>query len=63
MAKTVKDVLELAKNVQVVDLRFIDLPGTWQHFTIPVQRFTEDFLKEGIPFEGSSERGFQEIHE
>ncbi len=63
MAKTVKDVLELAKNVQVVDLRFIDLPGTWQHFTIPVQKLTEDFFKEGIPFDGSSIRGFQEIHE
>ena len=63
MAKSVKEVLELAKGVQVVDLRFIDLPGTWQHFTMPVQRLTEDFFKEGIPFDGSSIRGFQEIHE
>jgi glutamine synthetase len=63
MAKSVKEVLELAKGVQVVDLRFTDLPGTWQHFTMPVQRLTEDFFKEGIPFDGSSIRGFQEIHE
>ena len=63
MAKTIKEVLELAKGVQVVDLRFIDLPGTWQHFTMPVQRLTEDFFSEGIPFDGSSIRGFQEIHE
>jgi len=63
MAKSVKEVLEMAKNVQVVDLRFTDLPGTWQHFTIPVQRLTEDFFKSGIPFDGSSIRGFQEIHE
>ena len=63
MAKSVKEVLELAKGVQVVDLRFIDLPGTWQHFTMPVQRLTEDFFSEGIPFDGSSIRGFQEIHE
>ena len=63
MAKTIKEVLELAKGVQVVDLRFIDLPGTWQHFTMPVQRLTEDFFSEGIPFDGSSIRCFQEIHE
>ena len=63
MAKSVKEVLELAKGVQVVDLRFTDLPGTWQHFTMPVHRLTEDFFKDGIPFDGSSIRGFQEIHE
>lgn len=63
MAKSVKEVLEMAKGVQVVDLRFTDLPGTWQHFTMPVYRLTEDFFKEGIPFDGSSIRGFQEIHE
>jgi glutamine synthetase len=63
MATSVKEVLEMAKGVQVVDLRFTDLPGTWQHFTMPVQRLNEDFFKEGIPFDGSSIRGFQEIHE
>jgi glutamine synthetase len=63
MAKTVKDVLELAKNVKLVDIRFTDLPGTWQHFTIPVRRLDEEFFQEGIPFDGSSIRGFQEIHE
>ncbi len=63
MAKTVKEVLELAKNVKMVDLRFIDLPGTWQHFTIPAHRLTLDLFEEGIPFDGSSIRGFQEIHE
>ena len=63
MAKTVKEVLELSKNTQVVDLRFIDLPGTWQHFTMPTHRLTADFFEEGIPFDGSSIRGFQEIHE
>ena len=63
MAKTVKEVLELAKNVKMVDLRFIDLPGTWQHFTIPAHRLNIDLFEEGIPFDGSSIRGFQEIHE
>lgn len=63
MAKSVKEVLELAKNVKMVDLRFIDLPGTWQHFTIPAHRLDLDLFEDGIPFDGSSIRGFQEIHE
>lgn len=63
MSKTVKEVLELAKNVKMVDLRFIDLPGTWQHFTIPAHRLDLDLFEDGIPFDGSSIRGFQEIHE
>src|SRR5512139_482575 len=63
MAKTIAEVLEMAGGVELVDLRFIDLPGTWQHFTMPVHRLTEDFFEDGIPFDGSSIRGFQEIHE
>jgi glutamine synthetase len=63
MAQTVADVLKLGKDVKMVDVRFIDLPGTWQHFTIPVRRLDEDLFKEGLPFDGSSIRGFQEIHE
>ena len=63
MAKTITEVLEMAKGTEVVDIRFIDLPGTWQHFTMPAHRLTEDFFEDGIPFDGSSIRGFQEIHE
>jgi glutamine synthetase len=63
MPKTVKEVLEMGKNVKMVDIRFVDLPGTWQHFTIPVRRLDEDLFSEGVPFDGSSIRGFQEIHE
>lgn len=63
MAQTVADVLKLGKDVKMVDVRFIDLPGTWQHFTIPVRRLDEELFKEGLPFDGSSIRGFQEIHE
>ncbi len=63
MAKTVADVLKMAKEVQMVDFRFIDLPGTWQHFTAPVHELTEELFEEGIGFDGSSIRGFQEIHE
>lgn len=63
MAQTVADVLKLGKDVKMVDVRFIDLPGTWQHFTIPVRRLDEELFTEGLPFDGSSIRGFQEIHE
>jgi glutamine synthetase len=63
MAKSVKEVLEMGKKVKMVDLRFIDLPGTWQHFSIPAHRLNEELFEEGIPFDGSSIRGFQEIHE
>src|SRR5689334_9416208 len=63
MAKTVKEVLEMGKNVKMVDIRFVDLPGTWQHFTIPVRRLNAELFEEGLPFDGSSIRGFQEIHE
>src|SRR5512139_2527035 len=63
MAKTAADVIKLGKDVKMVDVRFIDLPGTWQHFTIPVRRLDEELFTEGLPFDGSSIRGFQEIHE
>jgi glutamine synthetase len=62
---TPKDVLKLAKEkgIQIVDLRFIDLPGTWQHFSISVSELSEDLFSEGIGFDGSSIRGFQKIDE
>ena len=63
MTRTVSEVLDLAKSVKMVDLRFTDLPGIWQHFTIPVDRLTTDLFEDGIGFDGSSIRGFKEIHE
>jgi glutamine synthetase len=63
MAKTVKEVLAMGKNVQMVDLRFIDLPGTWQHFSIPASTMDESLFEEGIGFDGSSIRGFKTIDE
>jgi glutamine synthetase len=61
----VKAVLELIRqrNVQVVDVKFCDLPGTWQHFSIPAASLTEEMVKEGLGFDGSSIRGFQAINE
>ena len=38
MAKTIQQVLEMAKDIELVDIRFVDLPGTWQHFTMPAHR-------------------------
>ena len=62
---TPEEVLKLAKenDVKVVDFKFIDLPGTWQHFSVPVHVLTEALFEEGLPFDGSSVRGFQTIDE
>ena len=50
-------------GVTRVDLRVTDLPGRWQHFTIPPSALDEDLFQHGSGFDGSSLRGFQEIHE
>ena len=50
-------------GAQIVDIRFTDLLGTWQHFSIPATHFTEDVFVDGLPFDGSSIRGFQAINE
>lgn len=60
---TPKDVLAFAKEngAEMVDYRFIDLPGIWHHFTTPISEMTEDTFEEGLGFDGSSIRGFQTI--
>lgn len=60
-----KEVISYAKenNIQMVDVRFIDLPGTWHHFSLPVHDLDEGLFEEGLGFDGSSIRGFQDIHE
>ena len=50
-------------DVETVDVRFCDLPGVMQHFTIPAKFLTQDIIEEGLSFDGSSIRGFQKIHE
>ncbi|MFN3653261.1 MAG: type I glutamate--ammonia ligase [Armatimonadota bacterium] len=47
----------------MVDYRFIDLPGVWQHFSVPVSELSEDTFEDGLGFDGSSIRGFQQIQE
>ncbi len=61
---TPREVLEYAKKnkVLVVDLKFVDLPGTWQHFTIPIEELNEDTFKDGSGLDGSSIRGWKAIN-
>ncbi len=60
-----REVLERAKatGVEVVDVRFVDLPGTWQHFSLPLGELDEASFTDGLGFDGSSIRGFQSIDE
>ncbi len=62
---TAKEVIKYCKaeKLRIVDLKFVDLPGTWQHFSIPTSELDESIFTEGIGFDGSSIRGFQSIHE
>ena len=62
---TPREVLALCreKEVQAVDLRFMDFPGTQKHFTIPVNALTPASFEDGFAFDGSSMRGWQAINE
>ncbi len=51
------------QGVRIVDFRFTDLPGQWQHFSVPLTELSEGLFRDGIGFDGSSIRGFQAIHE
>ncbi len=50
-------------GIEIVDLRFCDLPGLMQHFSVPAHELTESSFEEGFGFDGSSIRGFQSIEE
>ena len=58
LLKFVKD-----EGVEMVDVRFVDLPGIEQHFTVPVSSFDQAVFDDGLAFDGSSIRGFQAINE
>jgi glutamine synthetase len=64
-APTPEDVVAFARDhdVHLIDLKFTDLPGTWQHFAVAARELGEGLLTEGAGFDGSSIRGFQEINE
>jgi len=61
---TPNDVLKFAEenDCQMVDFKFLDFIGIWQHFSAPIDQFSEDTFEEGIGFDGSSIRGWQPIH-
>jgi glutamine synthetase len=60
---TPKNVIETAKKqgAKMVDVKFVDTFGTWQHFTIPMSELTEEAFSEGLGFDGSSIRGWKSI--
>ena len=61
---TPKEFLEFAKknNANMIDLKFVDLLGTWQHCSYPIKVWDEATFEEGLGFDGSSIRGWQDIH-
>ena len=61
---TVKEVLEFARKNEavMVDLKFMDYPGLWQHCTYPLSELNEGSFEDGFGFDGSSIRGWQPIH-
>ena len=62
---TPKEVVNLItkEEVKVIDFRFMDFPGLWQHFSIPAREFSEDIFEKGLGFDGSSIRGWRAINE
>ena len=62
--KTASEVIEYAKQqgAKMLDLRFIDLPGVWQHTTVPINRLDESAFEDGFGFDGSSIRGYAPIN-
>src|SRR5205809_484112 len=62
---TPRDLLKMCteKEVQFIDLRFMDFPGLWQHTTVPITELTPESFEHGFGFDGSSIRGWQAINE
>ena len=60
---TAKSVIEMAKKngAKMVDIKFVDTFGTWQHFTLPIGELNEESFQEGLGFDGSSIRGWKSI--
>jgi glutamine synthetase len=64
-SRTPSDVVKYAKDngAVILDLKFLDFPGTWQHFTVPIDAMTKESFEEGFGFDGSSIRGWKSINE
>ncbi|MGB2607976.1 MAG: glutamine synthetase beta-grasp domain-containing protein, partial [Isosphaeraceae bacterium] len=65
MSKSPNDVKKLVEDskIEIIDLRFVDLPGVWQHFSMPARTLSDDMFTDGLGFDGSSIRGYQQIQE
>lgn len=65
MSRSPKEVLDLCRDhdVKIVDIRFTDLFGQWQHFSVPISQFGEEEFVDGYGFDGSSIRGWKAINE
>ncbi len=63
--RTASEVIEFARDHKavVVDVKFLDFPGTWQHFSVPAEALTEESFQDGFGFDGSSIRGWRNINE
>ena len=61
---TPTEVMEFDKNrgARILDLRFMDFPGLWQHLSVPIGELTEELFTDGHGFDGSSIRGWQAIN-
>jgi len=65
MPETAQEVLKMIQdqNIQIIDLKFIDTPGIWQHLTVYQNQIEESSFTDGVPFDGSSIRGWKAINE
>ena len=65
MANESAELLKLMKDngCDILDLKFTDLPGSWQHFSVPLSEIDDSLVNGGVGFDGSSIRGFQSINE
>ncbi|MBW4649255.1 MAG: type I glutamate--ammonia ligase [Kastovskya adunca ATA6-11-RM4] len=65
MPETPQEVLKMIRdeNIKIIDLKFIDMPGIWQHCSFYFDQIDENSFDEGVPFDGSSIRGWKSINE
>ena len=61
----IQSVMRKARDAdcRIFDVRFTDLPGTWQHFSMPIDKLEDSIFEDGLGFDGSSVRGFQQIQD
>ena len=61
---TPKEAVDFAKknNARILDLKFMDFLGSWQHFSVPMGELEESLFEDGLGFDGSSIRGWQAIN-